>query len=212
MPERELDLPKEKHAQGIMKYVLHEQEGEGVKFSILKGGQAKIQKHFISFFASRKIREGLPKPKEDPELQKLQTVPQINEYSRQLASETRGAMYGKKANIVSVLYDKEKDRQQQKEAKAKKLKEELDAKEQSTFKPFTLNYNSHQVRKGDRCLELYSRVKPGLYAKKKDVSTDEREWQKQEKECTHAPKIINYHPNVVQLSEIKGIDMTLHKM
>jgi hypothetical protein len=51
-----------------LKYVQFEQEGDHVKFAILKGGQAKIQAHFISFFANRKIREGLPKPVDDPEL------------------------------------------------------------------------------------------------------------------------------------------------
>lgn len=68
MPEREVDVPKDDHAIGIMQAVTFEGEGNEKKFSIRKGGQAKIHKYFLSFYANRKGQEGKPKPKEDPEL------------------------------------------------------------------------------------------------------------------------------------------------
>jgi hypothetical protein len=96
--------------------------------------------------------------------------------------------------------------------RTKKLKEDLEAKEKATFKPAILKYGNVRQSTEDRCLQLYARVLPGYYAKKQDVTTDDIEWQRQENECTYVPKITNYNPRTVDLSEIKGIDTTLSKM
>jgi predicted signal transduction protein with EAL and GGDEF domain len=51
----------------------------------------------------------------------------------------------------------------------------------------TSNYKSgrQQPSHGDRCLDLYARAKFGCYAAKQNVTTDEIEFKKQAKECTH---------------------------
>lgn len=69
MPEREVEADKDEKAVGIMKQVvLTESENNGCTFAIRKGGQEKLHKYFISFYANRRGFEGKPKPKEDPEL------------------------------------------------------------------------------------------------------------------------------------------------
>ena len=64
MPEREVDIPAQDGAKGIKKAVVM----DGDRFAIRKGGQAKIHKHFLSFYSSRMGFDGKPKPKDDPEL------------------------------------------------------------------------------------------------------------------------------------------------
>ena len=53
MPEREVDVPCSEDAKGIKKAIAFEGEGEKTRFLIRKGGQAKIHKHFLSFYSSR---------------------------------------------------------------------------------------------------------------------------------------------------------------
>jgi hypothetical protein len=53
MPEREVDVQCSEDAKGIKKAVAFEGEGEKTRFLIRKGGQAKIHKHFLSFYSSR---------------------------------------------------------------------------------------------------------------------------------------------------------------
>jgi len=69
MPEREVEAVKDEKAVGIMKQVvLTDNENNLCTFAIRKGGQEKLHKYFISFYANRRSFEGKPKPKEDPEL------------------------------------------------------------------------------------------------------------------------------------------------
>lgn len=109
MPEREVDVKKDPNAKGIMKAVVLKVDGDDVQFAIRKGGQAKIHKYFMSFFANRKSHEGRPKPIEDPDLEKMRDVPFITAYSRKIADEARSKLFGGKKgdDIVTLLYEKE---------------------------------------------------------------------------------------------------------
>lgn len=183
---------------------------------VRKGGQAKIHKHFLSFYSSRMGFEGRPKPKEDPALFELQEAPLISARSKKIAEEARKKLLGENSSqdIVTQLYEKEKVRSQQKQLLAQEIAQRSLENDQSTFKPQTNHYSSGKqvVTHGDRCLDLYSRVKPGVYAAKNNVATDEAEFKKQEKECTHTPRLTTYNPTAADLSQIPGIELRLSRM
>lgn len=90
MPEREVDIPALDGAKGIMKAVSLEDD----KLVIRKGGQAKIHKHFLSFYSNRMGFDGKPKPKDDPELEELQEAPLISVKSKKIAEEARKKLLG----------------------------------------------------------------------------------------------------------------------
>lgn len=129
---------------------------------VRKGGQAKIHKHFLSFYSSRMGFEGRPKPKEDPALYELQEAPLISARSKKIAEEARKKLLGENSSqdIVTQLYEKEKVRSQQKQLLAQEIAQRSLENDQSTFKPQTNHYSSGKqvVTHGDRCLDLYSRV------------------------------------------------------
>ena len=131
MPEREVEADKDDKAVGIMKAIVLQEHDKEITFAIRKGGQEKLHKHFISFYANRKGYEGKPQAKEDPELKKMQAVPQISEKTKQYAEKARKKMYGETAaaHIVMQLYEKEKVRQAKNEIKANKIKEERESQQ-----------------------------------------------------------------------------------
>lgn len=146
LQEKEVELPKVQGAEGIMKQVVLEESDDKktAKFMIRKGGQDKLHKYFLSLYANRKGFEGRPKAKEDPDLQKLQEVPQISEKSRKMAEEARKKLMGETGSndIVTQLYEKEKVRNQAKQLRKKQFLEQQESQQQSTFKPQTNNYKS----------------------------------------------------------------------
>ena len=66
-------------------------------------------------------------------------------------------------DVVDQLLLKQKVMEEKKKDKAQKIIEAREYDEAATFKPVTLNYENRGVQPthGDRCLDLYSRVRPG---------------------------------------------------
>jgi hypothetical protein len=85
---------------------------------------------------------------------------------------------------------------------AQEIAQQSIEKEQSTFRPQTNHKYTGKQRPthGDRCLDLFARVKLGGYAAKNPVPKDEIEFKKQEKECTHVPTLTVYTPTASDLS------------
>ena len=61
--------------------------------------------------------------------------------------------------------------------------------EQATFSPITLNYAGRpQLTHGDKCLDLYSRVQTGSYARK-NIEERDAEFENAKEECNFMPQI-----------------------
>lgn len=77
-----------------------------------------------------------------------------------------------------------------------------------------MNYkgSKKQTTHGDRCLDLYARIKHGSYAAKTNVPTEQVEFKKAEKECTHKPELTSYDPVEKDMSAIPGIEVVLDNM
>jgi len=62
-----------------------------------------------------------------------------------------------------------------------------------TFKPVTLDYVGVGVKEapthGDKCLDLYSRVKKDQYKEKQNKSHVDYEFERMQEECLFTPKI-----------------------
>ena len=72
---------------------------------------------------------------------------------------------------------------EKKKARATEFHAEKDSDEEATFKPVTLEYAGRpQLTHGDKCLDLYSRVKPGQYARK-NIEERDAEYENARLEC-----------------------------
>jgi len=81
---------------------------------------------------------------------------------------------------VDHLYKQAEAIEVKKQNRAKAIKEQQLAKEANgaTYAPATNNYHTAgTVTSGDKCLDLYARVKPGAYKEKKDMPAEEREFR-----------------------------------
>ena len=108
-----------------------------------------------------------------------------------------------------------------KQEKAKKFKEDRENDKEATFKPVTLDYSAeinrplHQLTHGDRCLDLYSRVKPGQYARK-NIQEPDPDFEANKHELIFAPTINQFGCHLAKpdqsLDEIKGVKEKLTLM
>lgn len=99
---------------------------------------------------------------------------------------------------------------EKKRAKAQEIEwiQQLDP--EATFKPKTNNYvsSSQQLTHGDKCIDLYSRVKAGSYARKNNQEVDV-EFESNKEECFFTPQINEFGSHMRRpdqnLEEIKGV-------
>ena len=80
----------------------------------------------------------------------------------------------------TLMDEKKKERAAERQA-SQQVDEEL------TFKPVTLEYAGRpQLTHGDKCLDLYSRVKPGQYARR-NIEERDAEFEDNKLECNFMP-------------------------
>ena len=74
--------------------------------------------------------------------------------------------------------------------KEDKFKESRDFDKEATFKPVTNIYESkkYHATQGDKCLDLYSRVKPGQYIKA-NIDEPDATFEATKNECNFTPQI-----------------------
>ena len=94
--------------------------------------------------------------------------PEISKKSKKLADKQRGKMQGENNGkktataVVKHLLMKEQVRAEQKQKKAEAIQKEKEDEQEFTFKPKTNKYpGKGGATSGDKCLDLYSRVKRG---------------------------------------------------
>ena len=92
--------------------------------------------------------------------------PEISQKTKRLADKQRSKLQGESAGkktataVVQHLLAKEKVRAEQKQKKAEAIQKEREDEQEYTFKPKTNKYmNNKGATSGDKCLDLYSRVK-----------------------------------------------------
>ena len=96
--------------------------------------------------------------------------------------------------------------------KAKEIKEKQDYEDgEATFKPKINKYSvGTRETSGDKCLDLYSRVKLGQNKNAKGRSKFDAEYEKEKDECSHTPKINNpgshLRRSAQNVGAIKGVE------
>jgi hypothetical protein len=93
-------------------------------------------------------------------------------------------------DIVEHLLRKNTVMQDKRKVREEKFKENRDFDKEATFKPVTNIYESkkYNVTQGDKCLDLYSRVKPGQYIKK-NIEEPDASFEATKHECNFTPQI-----------------------
>ena len=201
----------------IRRYVRYSEEGSLV---IALGGQIKIQQRFRAFqinTTQKDItnRNSMVSGKLAEKFDKNTQKPQISEMSQKLALNRRKRLNAKKeSDIVDILYQQSEMKSERRQNKTmmdiEKAKELLE--QEMTFKPKTNNYESHQPTSGDKCLDLFARVKVGQYANKRD---NEENMQRNDQQEFEQHKALELNTSIFrqgQLEQIKGLDLHLkHK-
>lgn len=98
---------------------------------------------------------------------------------------------------------------EKKKARAHEAQAAKEIDEEATFKPVTIDYAGRQMlTSGDKCLDLYSRVNRGQYAKK-NIEERDAEFDNAKEDCRFMPQI---NPNGSYLAkpdqtldQIKGV-------
>ena len=121
-------------------------------------------------------------------------IPSITQKSKRLAEKQRtkfGAQAAKTlpSQVVEHILRKETIRQAQNQQKAAELAKLKEDDAEITFKPKTNKYPLARETSGDKCLDLYARVKPGHIKEKTGRTTIEAEYEKEKEELSFAPKI-----------------------
>lgn len=121
-----------------------------------------------------------------------------------------------KCDIVQHLYRGQELVAQKKRDKAFQIKELKEKDDELTFKPKTLNYNLPQgLTHGDKCLDLYARVRPGQYAKK-NIQEPDLDFNAQRNQCAFSPRINSSGAHLSKpdqtLDEIKGVKQKLYQL
>jgi len=218
-PEREVDCKAEKNKQGIDRYIVIDKNGE---MQIRKGGQDQIAAKFRSFYINKMQADDYSKARQRRMDENRSDVvfkkkPYVSAASKALAEKGRGRLDDRGAvDIVDHLYTNEIKRKELKEVMAKQAIAQAAKieEEEFTFSPKISQYNlpgGHQS--GDKCFELYSRVKEGQYLKKKDV--EDYDYERGKDECTGKPTINHPISHLIrpdrELNEIYGVDK-FHKL
>jgi hypothetical protein len=175
--------------------------GEG-ELQVRKGGQQKIHKKFIPFYVNKQQAPDYSRLREKRMFQRPETAdpttnhPEISKKTRKLADKQRSKLTGENTGkktataVVEHLLMKEKVRAEQKQKKAELLQKAKEEEEDFTFRPKTNTYqNGKGATSGDKCLDLYARVKRGQQASKVGRSAIDIEYERDQEECTHQPKI-----------------------
>jgi hypothetical protein len=104
-------------------------------------------------------------------------------------------------NIEHFLLTKDIVKSKAKEEKAKTIKaaKQLEEERELTLAPKTNKFvhklEQYKQTTGDRGLDLYNKVKKGVYTVKHDKTLAEYELEKGYTECTHAPLINQFDEN-----------------
>lgn len=145
-------------------------------------------------------------------------APIISEETKKMAEAQRAKYVDKEgADIVDILYAKDKANKQKFEDLKQKLLEEKQKKESEeyTYKPQTLDYESaNKEIIPDRKLHLYNSVSKGSLAAKHNKTSEEIEFEKNSAECTYKPQVNHKKSHVDALAaptEIKGLDKFLQQ-
>ena len=149
--------------------------------------------------------------------------PEISKKSKKLADKQRGKMQGENNGkktataVVKHLLMKEQVRAEQKQKKAEAIIKEKEDEQEFTFKPKTNKYpGKGGATSGDKCLDLYSRVKRGQISSKVGKTSLEVEYEREQEECTHQPKINKPGSHMKKASkstsEIRGFDEQKNRM
>lgn len=99
--------------------------------------------------------------------------------------------------------------QEKKMEKAAKLQQDREQDPEATFAPKVLDYPMvQQFTHGDKCLDLYARVKHGSYARRNNPQPD-TEFESNKTECNFTPQINQFGSHLAKpdqsLDEIKGV-------
>lgn len=138
----------------------------------------------------------------------LQKKPTLSAKTIEYAEKRRYKMQTSDCDVVEQLYRKNTMMQEKKKMRANDIKQAEEIDEEATFRPKTLNYEGQaQPTHGDKCLDLYSKVKPGQYAKR-NIQEPDAEFEKQKNDCSFKPIINDLGCHLAKpdqtLDEIKG--------
>ena len=139
------------------------------KLQLRKGGQAKIASKFRSFYINKLQAEAtcqfprVAKPATISAEEAIKKKPVLSAKTEYYAEKRKMKLGTDGGDVVDHLYRKAQLEQEKKLEKAEKVRQaQIDL--ETTFKPRTLDYpmmSSKTVTSGDKCLDLYSRVRPG---------------------------------------------------
>ena len=179
--------------QGLARFLIFDQDG---CLQFRKGGQVKLGAKFRSFYINKLQAEAtsqvprIGKPAEiacDKALEKKFTC---SAKTIEYANNRKKRFDAEGCDIVESLYRKHTvmDKRNKERADAQKAAAEIDV--EATFAPVTINYTGSrpQLTHGDKCLDLYSRVRPGQYAKK-NIEERDAEFENARVECNFMPQI-----------------------
>ena len=118
-------------------------------------------------YSKMRAKRGRPDTAEVPS-----NIPLISQKTKRLAEKQRskfGAQETKSTAtaVVEHMLRKETIRQAQNQQKAQEIAKKKEEDIEVTFKPKTNKYPLSRETSGDKCLDLYARVKPGTLAEKK---------------------------------------------
>jgi hypothetical protein len=170
---------------------------DNLRFNLRKGSHQRVFTHFKNFYIHRVHHVGKIKKfsKDFVQLENRDShKPLTSEKNNQLAENKRRKITGGREGVshVEILLHPIEQRS------AEWVENQRKAQENSiqggcTFKPQTLDYQPmggvKEPTHGDKCLDLYSRVKRSQYKEKQNKTKNDYEFGVQEQECTFAPKI-----------------------
>ena len=190
LPEKEVEADAPEGKEGLSKQIVFNADGN---LQIRKGGQAKLHKKFIPFYVNKQQAPDYSRMREKRMFQRPETAdqavtsrPEISQKTKRLADKQRSKLQGESVGkrtataVVQHLLAKEKVRAEQKQKKAEAIQKEKEDEQEFTFKPKTNKYmNNKGATSGDKCLDLYSRVKPKQYMEKNGRSSIDIEYERE---------------------------------
>ena len=194
-----MEADPEDGKEGIDKQVLYDEDGQ---LCVRKGGQAKIHKKFMSFYINKQQAPDYSKARAKrarPETaQPSSNTPQISEKSKKLAEQQRSKYGGQpggtgkrsSAAVVEHLLAKERVRAEEFKQREQDIRQRKEQDPDATFRPVTNHYPlAARETSGSKCLDLYSRSKPGAMKANNGRSKIDAEFEKEQKECSFKPQI-----------------------